>query len=235
MRKRKHQSTSPKQRRLNSKRALRYLEALILSNFGKGDLLVGLSYAPAYNPKDEKEAKKELGLFIRRLNYRRKKMNLPTVRWVAVTETGKNGRIHHHVIMDALLDRDTVESIWKRGLSNTRRLNPDPNQGLLPVVHYMAKTFKDDTPKGKRKWDCSQNLIKPWESINDNPRMMSKKKIHLMQELPEDSEQMKEIIEKDNPHYELIYVEKEYREEIGQWYFFCRMRLRKNRGRDEMK
>ena len=164
------------------------------------------------------------------MNYQRKKKNLPPAKWIVVTEVGKKGRIHHHVIMDGQLDRDEVEAVWRRGYANTRRLQSDHKQGLLPVIRYIAKTFKEDgQPKGRRKWDCSKkNLIKPWASINDDPRMMSKKRIRLMKDLPEDSEQMKQIIEADNPCYELISVEKEFREDTGQWYFFCRMKLSKN-------
>ena len=225
-RRRKSQTSTPKQRALNNKRSTRYLEALAHGNFGKDDLLLSLSYAEENNPEDEAEAKKEFGNFIRRLNYRRKKKNLPPARWIAVTEIGKKGRIHHHVIMDAELDRDEVEEVWGRGYANTKRLKPDPREGLLPVIGYIAKTFKeDDRPKGRRKWDCSKNLIRPWDSVNDNPRMMSRKKIRQMKDLPEDSESMRQIIEADNPNYELISVEKEYREDTGQWYFFCRMKL----------
>ena len=225
-RRRKTEVSTPQQRALNNKRSVRSLEALTLANFGRGDLLIGLSYAPEYHPSDEAEAKKEFGNFIRRLNYRRKKKNLPPARWIAVTEISKKGRIHHHVIMDAALDRDEVEEIWGRGYANTKRLKPDPREGLLPVVGYIAKTFKeDDRPKGRRKWDCSKNLIRPWDSVNDNPRMMSRKKIRRMKEVPEDSECMRRIIESDNPSYELISVEREYREETGGWYFFCRMKL----------
>ena len=225
-RRRKSQTSTPKQRALNNKRSVRYLEALTHTNFGRGDLLLGLSYAEEHAPENEAEAKKEFGNFIRRLNYRRKKKNLPPARWIAVTEIGKKGRIHHHVIVDAALDRDEVEAIWGRGYANTKRLRPDPKEGLLPVIGYIAKTFKeDDRPKGRRKWDCSKNLIRPWDSVNDNPRMMSRKKIRQMKDLPEDSERMRQIIEADNPNYELIGVEKEYREETGGWYFFCRMKL----------
>ena len=225
-RRRKSQTSTPKQRALNNKRSVRYLEALTHANFGRGDLLLGLSYAEEHAPENEAEAKKEFGNFIRRLNYRRKKKNLPPARWIAVTEIGKKGRIHHHVIVDAALDRDEVEAIWGRGYANTKRLRPDPREGLLPVIGYIAKTFKEDgRPKGRRKWDCSKNLIRPWDSVNDNPRMMSGRKIRLMKDLPEDSERMRQIIEADNPNYELIGVEKEYREETGGWYFFCRMKL----------
>lgn len=225
-RQRKYQTSTPKQRELNNKRAVRYLEALVHSNFGEDDLHLSLSYDDEHMPGDEKEAKRLFGNFIGRINYRRKKMGLSNAKWVSVIEKGKNGRIHHHVIMDGGLDRDTVEKIWGYGYANTRRLQPDSKTRLLKLVHYIAKEFKDDgKPRNMRKWDCSQNLVKPWDTVNDEPRMMSRKKFKLMQDLPEDSEHMRKLIELDNPCYELISVEKEYREDIGEWYFFCRMRL----------
>jgi len=50
--------------------------------------------------------------------------------------------------------------------------------------------------------------------------------MNLVKDLPEDSEMLKQIIEKDNPGYELENIEKEYREDVSQWYFFCRMKLK---------
>lgn len=226
-RQRKFQVSTPRQRVLNNRNAQKSLEALVNTNFGKGDLLLGLSYSDENMPGDMKEAKQKFHNFIRRLNRRREKQGLSNARYIVVTEISGTGRVHHHVIMDSDLDRDTVEEIWGQGYANTKRLKPDPKKRLVGVVSYIAKTFKEDEsrPQRMRRWDCSQNLKKPWDSINDNPRMMSHKKMRLMKDLPEDSECMKKIIELDNPHYELISVEKEYSEESGQWHFFCRMQL----------
>ena len=227
-RQRKYQTTIPQQKVLNNRNAQRYLEALVNANFGKNDLLLGLSYSDGNMPEGMEEAKRRFHNFIRRLNRKRKGMGLSNARYIVVTEISSKGRVHHHVIMDADLDRDTVEKIWGQGKANTKRLQPDRKEGLGAVVKYIAKTFKEDEdkPQRMRRWDCSKgNLVKPWDSINDNPRMMSHKKMKLMQDLPEDSECMRNIIELDNPHYELINVEKEYCEESGEWHFFCRMQL----------
>ena len=177
---------------MNNKRAVRYLEALVHSNFGEGDILASLSYSDEYQPKDEKEAKRLFGNFIGRLNYRLHKLGMENVKWVSVIERGKkSGRFHHHALLKCGLDRDTIE----------------------------------ERPQNTRKWDSSKNLIKPWDTVNDNPRMMSGKKYRQMKELGESTEDMRRIIEADNPGYELIDVEKEFREEFSAWYFFCRLRL----------
>ena len=211
-----------------SERARRYLEALVETNFRKDDLLISLSYSEENMPDGIGEAKRKFHNFIRRLNRKRKAMGMPNAKYIVVTEINAKGKAHHHVIMDAMVDRDTVEKIWGQGRANTKRIQPDTKKHLLPVINYIAKAFKETKgkPERMRRWDSSKdNLKKPWVSINDNPRMMSHKKMKLMQDLPEDSECMKKIIELDNPHYELIDVEKEYHEEMGEWHFFCRMRL----------
>ena len=228
VRQRSFQETMPARRNLNNRNARRYLEALVETNFRKDDLLVSLSYSEENMPDGIGEAKRKFHNFIRRLNRKRKAMGMPNAKYIVVTEINAKGKAHHHVIMDAMVDRDTVEKIWGQGRANTKRIQPDTKRHLLPVINYIAKAFKETKgkPERMRRWDSSKdNLKKPWVSINDNPRMMSHKKMKLMQDLPEDSECMKKIIELDNPHYELIDVEKEHCEEMGEWHFFCRMRL----------
>ena len=145
-RQRKHEVTAPAKRLINSRESERYVEALIMSNFQKGDLLLGLSYSEENLPGDEKEAKRKFYNFIRRVNHRRKKEGLSKARWVCITETSAKGRIHHHVMMDAGLDRDTVEEIWgQEGLANSKRLQHDGVKGLLGVSSYLVKAFKEDS------------------------------------------------------------------------------------------
>ena len=223
---RKYETAIPKYRKTNSKRAVRYLEALVHTNFGQDDYLLSVTYDDKFLPKDEKEAKKRFSRFMDRVNYRQKKLGLSNAKWISVLETTKGGRFHHHIIIQCGLDRDTLEKVWGHGRANTKRLQPDRKEGLGAVVKYIAKEFiDDDKPKNRRSWDCSKNLIKPWDTVNDNPRMMSKKKFNLMKEIPEDCEAMRQIIEGDNPGYELVEVERTHIGETGEYHFFCRLRL----------
>ena len=232
-RQKKHEVTSPRQKELNNKRAKRFLEALIYTNFGAGDFRVDLTYSPKNMPIDEKAAKREIQNYIKRINYRRKKLGLGNAKYIVVTEIGKKGKVHHHLIMDAEMDRNIVEDLWGKGYANTRRLQPDENTELTELIKYLTKDFKvENATANRRKWDSSLNLIKPWETINDDPRQMSKKRINLMKKLPKDCEQMKEFIEKDNPGYELMSVERSVDDESGVWSFFCRMRIIKKNNVD---
>lgn len=219
---RKYDVELPQNREFNNKRSRRIFEALVQANFGRGGYHIVLTYAQA---PDEAEAKQKVKRYIEKVNRHLAKKGEEKAKWIMVTETGK--RIHHHLIIKCKMDMNELEKLWQHGYTRMSVLKPDNKRGLLGLIGYIAKEWKNDgRPKNKRHWSCSQKLVRPWDTVNDNPRMMSKKKFHHMTNLPEDSEEMKRIIEGDNPGYELLSVEKEYIEEIGAWYFFCRLHLK---------
>ena len=102
--------SAPKQKNLNDRRAKRYFIQLANGNFGVGDLVVHLTYAPEFLPESEEEAAKIVAKYLRRVAYLRKKRGLPFLKYLLVTQIGrkKDGthRIHHHVLMNGGLDRD---------------------------------------------------------------------------------------------------------------------------------
>lgn len=69
--------SAPKQKNLNDRRAKRYFIQLANSNFGVGDLVVHLTYAPEFLPESEEEAAKIVAKYLRRVAYLRKKQGLP--------------------------------------------------------------------------------------------------------------------------------------------------------------
>lgn len=211
-RSRRYRESSPKQKTLNGKRARRYFEQLVKTNFSRKDICVHLTYAQEV---DLKEGEHQVGLYLRRINRKRKNKGLPPAKYIIVTESG---RVHHHVIMDGLLDRNTVEDLWGLGYANADRLQPDRRTGLAALIGYLLKD-----PKGRKRWKPSKNLEKPWVSEKQNP--LSMKKINLLKNLPEDSEVVKKIIEDDNPGYRLIEFERTYSQETGQWYLYAKMIL----------
>lgn len=119
-RSKKKKVSAPKQKRLNNKNAKRYFNQIIKANFGVGDFHVSLTYSPDELPRTIEDGDKEVKNYIDRVNYRRKKKGLPNAKYVYVTEysedndTGETTRMHHHIIMDGGLDRDTLEDAWCR-------------------------------------------------------------------------------------------------------------------------
>lgn len=69
--------SAPKQKNLNDRRAKRYFIQLANSNFGVGDLVVHLTYAPEFLPESEEEAAKIVAKYLRRVAYLRKKRAFP--------------------------------------------------------------------------------------------------------------------------------------------------------------
>lgn len=245
-RRRKYQESTPQQKNLNDKKSKRHLEALIHTNFGKGDICIHLTYRDEDMPKTIKEAQNCAKNYTRRINRIRKSLGLPNAKFIIITEMGKSGRVHHHVLMDGMLDRDTVEEKWTLGYCNAKRLRLNPKTGLIGLAFYVSKTpriisgdadtdQKGERPKGGKRWISSQNLAKPWVSINDDPRLMSNKKFQFLKDLPEDSEMARQLIEKDNPGYTVIEIDKEYNEEYGKWYIFTKMKRKLSTGKSQGK
>lgn len=153
------------QRNLKDKNARKNCERLINTNFTSQDIWATLVYTDRNLPGSMEEALENMQKYIKRINYRRKKLGLPPAKYVYVTEWSEDDnhkiRCHHHIVMDGQLSMDEVESAWKLGRRNqTRRLDYDEN-GLSGLAHYITKD-----PKGKKRWCASKNLKKPEERKN---------------------------------------------------------------------
>ena len=223
---RKYRESTPKQKRLNAKKAKRYFEALVEANFkGNRDLVVHPTFSEDNYPESEKQAHKLVKNWIARLNYRRKKLGLPNCKHIIVFEKSPRGRMHFHVLMDGQLPREEVEERWQLGYCNADRLRSDPKIGLQKIISYLSKGGETDEKNSKR-WISSKGLIKPWVSCSKNTKI-SRKRFEVLKSIPEDSELLRVTIERDNPGYELQDVERSVSEETGQMYLFCRMRLKK--------
>lgn len=180
-RSKKIKESEPKQRNLNDKNARRYFIQLVNLNFGDDPeaLHVTATYSAKYLPQTIEEAEREVTNFLRRVQYARKKEGLPPLKYVLVTAytTKKNSdkpvRIHHHIIMNGGLDRDTIENLWRKrkrkgqkqgekiGFCNADRLQADEN-GIAALCNYLVKQAG-----GKKRWTSSHNLKKPYSRTND--------------------------------------------------------------------
>lgn len=179
-RSKKTKESEPKQKNLNDKNAKRYLIQKIHANFKEDDLYLTLTYTNTNLPSTIEEAEKNITNYIRRLKRARKKAEIEDLKYIVVTEiaedenTGKLKRIHHHMIINAGLNRDEVENLWrlkrkkgekqgkKIGYVNANRIQEDENTGLTALAKYLSKD-----PKGKKRWTCSKNLINPTSRTND--------------------------------------------------------------------
>jgi hypothetical protein len=169
------------------------------------------------------------------LNYKRKKEGLDPLKYVLVTEykekkdNEKPTRVHHHLIVNGGLDRDTAEELWSKrkkkgqkkgeriGFVNADRLQIDEDgSGISALGNYLTKD-----PGGKKRWSSSHNLIKPFYRTNDHK--YSRREIEkITKNMPEAA-----FWEKKYPGWTLVKndyaVKAEYNEVTG-WSMYLKMR-----------
>lgn len=188
-RRRRCRPTSEVQAKLNQRNAAKKLTRLVRANFGEEDIALHLTYRPGQEPETEDDARRDLQNYLRRLKrvYRKEGVDL---RYICTTERGrKNGRVHHHLIVNGGVDRDTLEETWGRGFANSKRLQVEEDD-LAALSHYMVK---DGT--SYKRWSRSRNLVEPEPQIRDNEYNMG------------DAEEMRDAIESRSAHayFEALY------------------------------
>jgi hypothetical protein len=211
MPRKKERGTRKAQRDLNDKNARKKFIRLICTNFSTGDYWCTFNYKDA--PKTWEEAEKVIKNYIGRLNYKRKKMGLPNTKYIYITEFGQKGRVHHHVIMDNLLDRDTVEDTWIHGKRNQVRRLEEDDFGLTGLATYLSKD-----PKGRKRWKSSRNLKKPKETESYS-RFRKRRVIRMVK----DQEQAVREIRKEYPALKFLDVDIRHNGINGLFYVYARM------------
>lgn len=224
---------SKAQKNLNDKNARKYVERLLNENFGDSDIWVTLTYGAGKEPQDMNEAVKNMQNYIRRVNYQRKKRKLPPAKYIYITEWSPDAEIrwHHHLVMDGLLDMDTVESTWKKGRRNeTRRLDKD-EYGLTGLSNYITK--EKDRKKGEKRWNSSQNLRQPRIRKVHSKRPLASSGTYkpigkYVDGFVRDAETIREQMLKWYPEYDFTDSGVYYNDFNGMFYIQTRMRKRRN-------
>lgn len=165
-RKKKEKESAIKQKNLNDKNAKKHLIRLLNTNFTDEDLAVHLTYTDKELPHNEKEARRDVANYIRRIKRYREKNGLANLKYIAVieykeqTENIKAIRIHHHIVISGM-DRDEAEKLWTKGRANADRLKGD-EFGYEALGRYITKD-----PQGNKRWTQSKNLKQPIVKVND--------------------------------------------------------------------
>lgn len=237
--------TCPKQKDLNDRRSRRYFLQIANGNFGVGDVVVHLTFSALYLPDTPEEALKIVTqLYLRRVAYERKRLNLPPLKYLLVMQIGRKidgtHRIHFHILMNGGIDRDTLENLWwvykgtKQakyqdrilfGWANADRIRPN-EKGISQLAGYMVQATV-----GKKHWTQSQNLETPWHKQPSDSKY-SPRQIERICRLPEDSEDYRKFWEKKYPGYEFVSGDRYWSDESG-WSVYLMMRRRPEGGNRE--
>ncbi|MGM9680359.1 MAG: hypothetical protein ACI3XR_02520, partial [Eubacteriales bacterium] len=155
--------TGEAQARLNQLNAERKLVRLLNANFTDDDVELHLTYSDDNLPADDAAALRDVQNFIRRVKRLRKKLGLPELKYINVTEGGVDGtRYHHHMTLSGGIDRTELEKLWGYGYANSRALQFS-EEGLEGLAKYITKSNRAhaDRLAFRKRWTASKNLIRP--------------------------------------------------------------------------
>ncbi len=206
----KRKPSTEVQKKLNQRHRKEKLTRLLHANFTPEDLEIHLTYR-GEQPEGDEKAVRNLRNYIRRIKRLRKKLGLPPLKYIAVTERGKRGgRYHHHITVNGGVDRDALESMWEYGRANSRRLQFDEN-GLAGLGHYIVKS-----PVGGKAWSASKNVVDPEPRARDG-RISARKARELVENI-QDSTRFEELY----PGYLLSKAEAFHNDVNGGYYIMAR-------------
>lgn len=226
---------------LNGRKARKYFRRLCECNFTDGDLWITLTYTKV--PESIEQAVACMHNFIRNLNGKRKRLGLPNARYIYITESVSEDeervRVHHHLLMDGLLDMTSVLSMWKYGGRNESRYLKTDENGIAGAAEYMSKSAADTKRrKYEKRWTASRNLIKPEEHKHHQTRSSTVNKMIKDTDKVYTREYMESLRMRNGAlRYEgYTYIDSEVRYNTvnGGYYISIRMRREKHENRSEM-
>lgn len=148
-----------KYREMTLSRAKRTVKRLINANLNRwGQKPKFLTLTFAEHVTDIRGANYEFKKFRQRLEYKHK----IKLKYVAVVEFQKSGRIHYHVIIFNLpyTDANELAEVWANGFIKINAIDNIDNVGAY-VVKYMTKDIEDERLKGEKCYFTSRGLKKP--------------------------------------------------------------------------
>lgn len=168
--------TSDAVTKINQDNAERKLRQIINENFRDGDYHIVLTYKKDLRPETE-EAEKELGLILRRLRTHLNKRGIE-LKYIAATEVGARGAIHHHLIVNReagsavareFRRRVKVDGKWEWARLGATHMTPLYTCGQYrELANYIIKQtsqfLRREGGPGQR-WRASKNLRKPREVV----------------------------------------------------------------------
>ncbi len=138
------------------------VQRLILANFREGDWHLILSYRKDRRPGSFKEAKEQVRKFLEDMRKAYRKAGVP-FKWILVTERGKQGACHHHLIIQDIADqklntKKLVLKYWQYGTKNFIPLYEDGE--FEDLAEYIVKKETKEEEEGC-SYSRSRNLVVP--------------------------------------------------------------------------
>lgn len=154
--------TKEEVQRYNQKLRERKLTRKLNANFTEGDLYLTLTYTREKRP-NAADAEKNLRKFLACLKRMYKKTGTE-LKWVATTEIGSRGGIHHHLVIPYYADVREIEKKWRRYGGHVK-MQTLYGQNYKKIATYIAKSETKTGTASRSTYSCSRNLVEPPEKI----------------------------------------------------------------------
>ncbi len=233
--------STPAQKRYNRKISDNKIVNLIMNNFICSDLLITLTYG--IEPSSVEKADKELMNYLNKLQkfYRRRSAEIS---YVAVTEKGDDGRLHHHIIMKKTKDmiyQDIIGRWSRRGIGQLGYVNIEVIEGNhtlksasangLDDMYYTAKYLtKDPLSPSNKRYKHSESLVEPVRVSSDG--LFSYEEFGTLCDNPDTNDAASLLIKKICPDDNYILVDRQanvrFIEQTGHYHISARLRRRFN-------
>ena len=148
--------------RQNKMNRERKVQRLILANFHEGDWHLVLSYRPEIRPEAFEEAKRQIQKFLGEMRREYKKAGYQ-FKYIYVTERGKRGAIHHHLIIEDIADAglNTKKMVLKHWPYGGKSFIPLYENGEFEnLAEYIVKKETKEEEEGCT-YSRSRNLVVP--------------------------------------------------------------------------
>lgn len=159
-REKKRKRTPEEIQKQNQRNKIRKVQRLILKNFTEGDLHLVLTYKKELRPESIEEANKQRAKFFTDLRRVYKRAG-PELKYIAATEKGSKGAVHHHIIInnpEGINLTRTIQKIWPYGQQYTTPLYEEGEYEDLAA--YLVKDETKEEVAGT-SYTRSRNLIIP--------------------------------------------------------------------------
>lgn len=159
-REKKRKKTPEEIKKQNETNKVRKVQRLILANFTEGDIHLNLTYRKELRPESLEEAEKQRADFLRKLRMAYRRAG-PDLKYIGVTEIGKGGAVHHHIVInnpDELNVTKLIQKYWPYGQQYQTPLYEEGEYEQLSS--YLVK---EETKEGQTgtSYTSSRNLIRP--------------------------------------------------------------------------
>lgn len=138
----------------------RDIRRLLKCNFDTADYWTTLTYKKGNRPEGMQQAKQNIQKFIRKIRCNYKKAG-QDMKYIVITEIGKRGGIHHHIVINRIegLDR-LIARIWQLG-GAVSELIRGKEEDFRKLADYIAKKPAKENAIQEKWYSRSRNLKEP--------------------------------------------------------------------------